>query len=114
MSKDHAKGAARPSQLESTPTNCSDGAYAVYVASLIGGGILPESGDFTIGVWAKLFGRSEDQVRDLFDAADVEYRRYGGLRFYNAVDVREMSPKIRKSRDPENARHGGRRVKKGT
>jgi hypothetical protein len=112
MSKDNAKGAARPSQLESTLTPSSDGTFAVYLSSLMGGGVFPASGEFTIAVWCKIFGRSDNQVRELFDRHDIPYRRYGGVRFYDAEDVRSMAPKIRRTEDAENPRHGGRRRKK--
>ncbi len=91
----------------------SDPALAVYVATN-GGGILPESGKYTLAVWAKLFGRDENTIRIMFDAADIPYQRFGALRFFDAADVNAAAPKITKASDPEWIGHGGKRAPRST
>ncbi len=110
MPQGHARGAARPGQPETTFSH--DTSFAVYVASLVGGGIFPTAGEFTLAVWARLSNRSEDTVRDWFDARNVPYTRRFGDRYYDAADVAAAGQKVTKDQDPDNARHGGRRVKK--
>lgn len=112
MAKANAKGAARPNQPETTFSH--DTSFAVYVASLIGGGIFPRDGEFTIRVWARLSDKSEDTVRSWLDERDVPYTRRFGDRYYAAADIDAAAAKVTKGQDPDNARHGGRRVKKSS
>ncbi len=112
MSKDNAKGAARPRQPETTSPH--DSSFSVYVASLIGGGIFPPTGEFTLAVWARLSKKSEDTVRAWLDDRNVPYTRRFGDRYYDAIDINAASHKVTKDQDPDNARHGGKRIKKAT
>ena len=90
----------------------SDPALALQVASEVGGGILPDSGQFTLSAWAVLFGRDEDTVRIMFDSVAIPYRRFGGLRFFDAVDVAAAAPKLTKESDPDWLGNGGKRSKR--
>lgn len=110
MAGANAKGATRPSQPETTPQH--DSSFALYVASLIGCGIFPETGEYTIAGWSRLSQKSEDTVRDWLDERNVAYTRRFGDRYYDAVDIKAASSKVTKDKDPDNARHGGKRTKK--
>lgn len=109
MSQAHAKGAARPRQPKSNPSHM-DFANAVYVASLVGGGILPTTGKGDLNAWAKLFGVSQDTMREMFEELDLPYERWGQKRFYYAEDVNAAKSKVTKATDPDYCRHGGKRV----
>ncbi len=95
--KAHARGGARPNQPETTHfADCS----ALHMARLVGGGIMPEAGQFTDSVWAMFFGRSQRFVQEHFASLDVPYERLGDLCFYDARDVRSAMTRTTHTTDP--------------
>lgn len=111
MAKAHAKGGVRPNQPETAFSTSFDGSNWVYVASLVGGGLLPPSGEFSLAIWAKLIGKTEEVVRSEFEERNLPYRRFGTTRFYDADLVRRSMPLIHASEDPSHGKHGGNRRK---
>ncbi len=90
-----------------------DFANAVYVATITGVGIIPETGKGTLSAWAKLFCVEVQTVRGWFEDSDLPYERWGKERVYHAEDVNAARPKITKATDPDYGKHGGKR-RKGT
>lgn len=111
MSQAHAKDAARPRQPKSNSSHM-DFANAVYVASVTGVPIMPDSGKGDLSAWAKLFCVDRDTVKDMFEEADLPYERWNSLRFYRAEDVSAAKKPVTKATDPDYSRHGGKRVSK--
>ncbi len=81
----------------------------LHIAILTGGGVLPTHGSYTIALWAKWIGKSEDYVDDFFTGEQIPYERFGGdVRLFDAEVVRPYLKTMTPATDPKRL-HGGKR-----